>query len=101
MKNKPVKIEELVKAKRQEILEIAARHGAKKIRIFGSVARNEARPDSDVDFLVDLEPGRSLFDLGGLLMDLQDLLGCKVDVVTEKGLHRYIRQQVLNEAVPL
>src|SRR5689334_3903102 len=95
------KIEDLVKTKRQEILEIAARHGAKRIRIFGSVARNEARPDSDVDFLVDLEPGRSLFDLGGLLMDLQDLLGRKVDVVTEKGLHRYIRQRVLNEVVPL
>ncbi len=95
------KIEELVKAKREEILQIAARHGAKRVRIFGSVARNEAKPDSDVDFLVDMEPGRSLFDLGGLLMDLQDLLGRKVDVVTEKGLHRYIRQQVLREAVPL
>ena len=101
MKKRPAKIEELVKAKREEILQIAARHGAKRVRIFGSVARNEAKPDSDVDFLVDMEPGRSLFDLGGLLMDLQDLLGRKVDVVTEKGLHRYIRQQVLREAVPL
>jgi hypothetical protein len=101
MHEQPVKIEDLVKAKRKEILEMAARHGAKRIRIFGSVARREARPDSDVDFLVDLEPGRSLFDLGGLLMDLQDLLGRKVDVVTEKGLHRYIRDRVLKEAVPL
>src|SRR6266581_9154503 len=95
------KIEELVKAKREEILQIAARHGAKRVRIFGSVARNEAKPDSDVDFLVDMEPGRSLFDLGGLLMDLQDLLGCNVDVVTEKGLRERIRERVLKEVVPL
>ena len=95
------KIEELVKAKREEILQIAARHGAKRVRIFGSVARNEAKPDSDVDFLVDMETGRSLFDLGGMLMDLQDLLGRKVDVVTEKGLHWYVRDRVLKEAVPL
>jgi len=95
------KIEELVKAKREEILQIAARHGAKRVRIFGSVARNEAKPDSDVDFLVDMEPGRSLFDLCGLLMDFQDLFVCKVAAITEKGLHRYIRQQVLREAVPL
>jgi len=94
-------IEELVRAKREEILQIAARRGARNVRVFGSVARGEAGPESDVDVLVDLEPGRSLFDLGGLLMDLQDLLGCKVDVVTEKGLHWYIRDRVLKEAVPL
>jgi|SRR5712664_2879984 predicted nucleotidyltransferase len=97
----PVKIEELMKAKREEILQIAARHGAKKIRVFGSVARGEARADSDIDFLVDMEPGRSLFDLGGLLMDLQEVLGRKVDVVTEKGLRSRIRERVLREAVPL
>jgi predicted nucleotidyltransferase len=91
----------LLEAKRQDILRLAARHGANRIRIFGSVARGEAGPKSDVDFLVDLEPGRSLFDLGGLLMDLQDLLGCKVDVVTEKGLRPRIRDRVLREAVPL
>jgi predicted nucleotidyltransferase len=101
MEKDPVKIEVLVRAKRQEILEIGARHGAKRIRIFGSVARNEAKPDSDVDFLVDLEPGRSLFDLGGLLMDLQDLLGRKVDVATEKGLRPRIRERAIREAVPL
>jgi uncharacterized protein len=101
MEKDPVKIEALVRAKRQEILEIGARHGAKRIRIFGSVARNEAKPDSDVDFLVDLEPGRSLFDLGGLLMDLQDLLGRKVDVATEKGLRPRIRERAIREAVPL
>ena len=88
-------LDDLLKSYRQEILRIAAQYGAYNIRIFGSVARNEADSNSDVDFLVELEPGRSLFDLGGLLMDLQNLLGCPVDVVTEKGLKKRIRQQVL------
>ena len=87
--------------KREKILRIAAVHGASNVRIFGSVARGEAGPQSDLDVLVDLDPGRSLFDLGAFLMDLQDLLGCKVDVVTEKGLHWYVRARVLEEAVPL
>ena len=86
---------------RTAILRLAAQYGARNVRIFGSVARGEARPDSDVDVLVDLEPGRSLFDLGGLLMELQDLLGCRVDVVTEQGLRPRIRARVLREAVPL
>lgn len=94
-------LEELLGAKRHEILAAAARRGAANVRIFGSVARGEAGPESDVDVLVDLEPGRSLFDLGGLLMDLQDLLGCRVDVVTEAGLRPRIRQRVLREAVSL
>ena len=94
-------IEEVLKVKREEILRIAAQHGARNVRIFGSVARGEAKLDSDVDVLVDLEPGRSLLDLGGLLMDLRDLLGCNVDVVTEKGLRERIRDRVLREAVPL
>ncbi len=92
---------ERIRANREEILRIAARHGARNVRIFGSVARGEAGPESDVDVLVDLEPGRSLLDLGGLLIDLQDLLGCKVDVVTAKGLRERIRSRVLREAVPL
>ncbi len=99
--SKPIHMNELLGAKRQLILNIAARHGAKRIRVFGSVARGEARPDSDVDFLVDLEPGRSLFDLGGLLMDLQELLGRKVDVVTKDGLHWYVRDRVVKEAISL
>ncbi len=91
----------LIKEKRAEILRMAAEHGAYNVRIFGSVARGEADSESDVDFLVNMEAGRSLFDLGGLLMDLQDLLGCDVDVVTESGLRARIRQRVLDEARPL
>jgi predicted nucleotidyltransferase len=94
-------IEELLKERREEILQIAARYGAHNVRIFGSVARGEARPDSDVDFLVDMEPGRSLLDMGGLLMDLRDALGCNVDVVTERGLKRRIRDRIIKEAAPL
>ncbi len=86
---------------RNQILQIASRHGAYNVRIFGSVARQEADSMSDIDLLVDLEPGRSLLDLGGLLMDLQTLLGYPVDVVTLKGLKERIRPQVLREAIPL
>ena len=71
------------------------------MRIFGSVARGDAGPDSDLDLLVDMQPGKGLLDMGGLLMDLQDLLGCRVDVVTKKGLRDRIRERVLREAVPL
>jgi len=94
-------IEELLKAKRDEILRIAAEHGARQIRIFGSVVRGEADENSDIDLLVDLEPGKNLLDLGELQMDLQDLLDWKVDLVTEKGLRERIRKRVLEEAVPL
>jgi ferritin len=73
----------------------------RQISELAALARGEARPDSDIDFLVELEKGRSLLDLGGLLMDLQELLHCKVDVVTEKGLRARIRDRVLQEAVPL
>jgi hypothetical protein len=86
---------------RDAILKIAREYGATNVRIFGSVARGEAGTESDVDFLVDLEPGRSLLDLGGLLMDLQELLGCRVDVATAAGLRPAIRVTVLKEAVPL
>lgn len=92
---------ELLRRKRDEILQIAARHGAYNVRVFGSAARGDAGPESDVDLLVNLEPGRSLFDLGALLMDLQDLLGCEVDVVTETGLRSRIHDRVLSEARPL
>jgi predicted nucleotidyltransferase len=94
-------LNELLQEKREDILRIASKRGASNVRVFGSVARGEADSESDIDLLVDLEPGRSLFDLGGLLMDLQDLLGHKVDVVTERGLRERIREHVLREAVPL
>ncbi len=94
-------VEDLLVQKRSEILQIASRHGARNLRVFGSVSRGDADELSDIDFLVDLEPGRSLFDLGGLLYDLQNLLGLPVDVVTEQGLRPRIREQVLREAVPL
>lgn len=91
----------LLASQRQDILEIAARYGARNVHIFGSMARGDAGPDSDLDILVDMEPGRSMFDLGGLLYDLQAFLGVDVDVVTEKGLRPRIRERVLREAVPL
>ncbi|HEX6108753.1 MAG TPA: nucleotidyltransferase family protein [Ktedonobacteraceae bacterium] len=93
--------EELLSTKREEILRIAAKYGTYNVRIFGSVARGEADEKSDIDFLVNMESGRSLFDLGGLLSDLEDLLGCNVDVVTEDGLRDRIRSRVLNEAIAL
>lgn len=96
-----VGVNELLQAKREEILRIAAKHGAHNVRVFGSVARGEADETSDVDFLVEMEPGRSLLDLGGLLIDLEGLLGRPVDVVTERGLKPRIRPRVLNEAVAL
>jgi predicted nucleotidyltransferase len=91
----------LLKQKREQVLETAAHYGAYDVRVFGSVARGEANETSDIDLLVKLEPGRSLMDLGGLLYDLQKLLGTDVDVVTEKGLRPRIREQVLREAIPL
>ena len=94
-------IVENLQAKRAEILRVASAHGAAAVRVFGSVARGEAGPHSDVDLLVRMEPGRSLLDHVALWQELEDLLGCKVDVVSEKALHRLIRQQVLDEAVPL
>jgi len=89
---------ETLREKRAEILTISAKYGVHHIRVFGSVANNAADEHSDVDFLVELEEERSLLDLGGLLIDLEKLLGCKVDVVTNKGLHWYIRDKVLEEA---
>jgi uncharacterized protein len=92
---------ERVKNNRTEILRLAREHGARNVRLFGSIARGDATPESDVDILVELEPGRNLLDLSGLLLDLQDLLDCKVDVVTEKALYWYIRDKVLQEAISL
>jgi uncharacterized protein len=92
---------DLLKVKREEILQLARQYGAYNVRVFGSVARGEADEKSDIDLLVDMEPGRSLLDLIGFLMDLESLLGCKVDVVTVKGLRDRIRERVLKEAIAL
>lgn len=94
-------IHELLKAKRDDRLRIATAHGAHNVRAFGSVARGDAKPTSDVDFLVELEEGRSLLDHVALIQALEDLLGRKVDVVTDGAVHWYIRDRVLAEAVPL
>ncbi len=87
--------------RREEIIETARARGATRVRIFGSVARGDATEASDIDFLVDLDEDRGLFDLGGLLMDLQELLGHNVDVVTEAGLRARVSTRVLHDAVEL
>lgn len=92
---------ELLKQKNLEILQIAARYGAHNVRVFGSVARAQSDEQSDIDFLVEMEPGRSLFDLGGLQSELETALGRPVDVVTVKGLKARIRARVLLEAIPV
>ncbi|MHB8944491.1 MAG: nucleotidyltransferase family protein [Bellilinea sp.] len=91
----------VLKEKRRQILTLAKKYGARNVRVFGSVARGEERPNSDIDFLVELEPGRSLFDLGGLLYELQILLGVEVDVVTEKSLRPRMRDRVLRDAISI
>ena len=91
----------LLKVRRKEILEIASRNGAVNVRVFGSVARGDDRPDSDIDFLVNLESGISLLDLARLLRELNTLLNRPVDVVTEAGLRPRIKPQVLKEARPV
>lgn len=94
-------VAELLRDKREDILAIAGKHGACNVRVFGSAARGEAGPDSDVDLLVDVLPVHSAWFPGGLLIELEQLLGRKVDIVEPDGLHWYIRDKVLSEAVPL
>ena len=96
-----MKMDEVILPNREKILQIAEQYGARQVRVFGSVARRQDDAGSDLDFLVDMEPGRSLLDLGGLLVDLEKLLNAKVDVVTERGLKERIRDRVVNEAVLL
>lgn len=86
---------------RDEILRVVEARGARRVRVFGSVARGDSSETSDVDFLVGLDEQRSLFDLGGLLMDLRELLGCDVDVTTEAGLRPRVAERVLADAVDL
>lgn len=94
-------VDELLAAKRGEILQLAARRGARQVRVFGSVARGEAGPDSDIDLLVNVEPGRSLLDVVGLWQDLEALLGRRVDLLTDGGLSPYLRDRIYGEARPL
>lgn len=94
-------IAEIIQDKKEQILALAARHGASNIRVFGPVAHSTADQNCDIDFLVDLEKGRCLFDLGGLLMDLQQLFDRNVNVATEKDLHWFIKDRVLHEAKPI
>ena len=98
---KGVDLQQLLRTHREDILKIASRHGAYNVRIFGSAARGEARPDSDIDVLVEFEPGHSLLDRISLMRELEELLGQKVDVVTEQALHHYIRDEVLQQAISL
>jgi predicted nucleotidyltransferase len=86
---------------REEILRIAAKYGARNVRVFGSTARRTRTERSDVDILVDLEPGRSLLDQVGLKQELEDLLGRDVDVVVEGGISQYLEERILAEAEPL
>jgi len=92
---------ERIQQQKKNILAIARQHGIIRLRIFGSIIRGEETPQSDIDLLVELEPGRSMLDLGGALIRLQELLGRKVDIVTERGLHWYLKEKITQEAVPL
>ena len=94
-------IRQLLQSKRAQILKIAARHGARKVRVFGSVARGTARRNSDIDFLVEMEEGRSLLDHAALILDLERLLKRSVDVASERGLRRVVRTEVLKDAIAL
>lgn len=94
-------IQELLKSKRKEILDLTTKHGAKRVRLIGSVARGEETLESDIDFLVEMESGRSLLDHAALILDLEQLLGRKVDIASERGLRPRVRERVLKEAVPL
>ena len=101
MAGKISSLSQLIQQKRHTILAIATTYGVKSIKYFGSIGRNEAGPASDLDLLVEFEPGYTLLDLIAIKQDLEDLLGCPVDVVTEAALSPYIRQQVLAEAIRL
>lgn len=92
---------ELLQQKREDILRIAAKHGAYNIRVFGSVARGEAGPDSDIDLLIEKGPATTSWFPAGLVLDLEDLLGRRVEVVTERSLYPALRDRVLHDAIPL
>lgn len=94
-------VKELLESKKSEVMRLARIHGARDVRVFGSVARGDAGPDSDIDFLVDMESGRSLLDLVAFWQELEDLLGRKVDVLTDGGVSPYLKDQIYSEAISL
>jgi len=96
-----MKSRDLLRERREEILHVAAKHGARNVRVFGSIARGDDDEQSDIDLLVEFESGRSLLDHAALWLELQELLGCKVDVVSDRGIKPRMRDRVLREAVPL
>jgi predicted nucleotidyltransferase len=101
MRRQAIRMNNVLTEKRADITQIARAHGGRHVRVFGSMARGDSRPNSDIDLLLDLEPGRSLLDLIAIKQDLEDLLGRKVDVVTEAAVSPYLRETILREAVPL
>jgi len=101
MENHSMKINERLQQKREEVPKLAHQHGASRVRVFGSVAKGEDTEDSDLDLLVEMEPERSLLDIVAIKQNLEDLLGCRVHVVTEAAVSPYLRERVLNEAVHL
>jgi predicted nucleotidyltransferase len=96
-----VTLSDLARTRREEIIRLAARHGARNVRVFGSVARGDDSASSDIGLLVELDPDRTLMDLGGLLMELQTLLCVRVDVATEEMLRPKVRTRALADAIPL
>ena len=94
-------LDQIIREKRKAVIATAAKHGARNPRIFGSAAKGESGPESDIDLLVKMEEGRSLLDVSALIIELQDLLGVKVDVVSEDGLYWLLRRRILKEAKPL
>ena len=98
---KPAPTLDELRRRREQILALADAHGARNVRVFGSIARGQATPESDLDLVVDFDVGRSLLDHGELIMDLEEALGCRVDVVSSRGLRERFRERVLADAVPL
>jgi hypothetical protein len=100
VKTKPLTLDDL-RARRHDILEIATRYGVSNVRVFGSVARGDARPDSDVDLLVDLPSHYTLLKLSGLVRSLQETIGCRVEVASAAHLRDEMRETILGDAQPL
>ncbi len=96
-----MRLDALLQKKRNDVIALAAKHGAQNVRVFGSVARGESSPESDIDFLVKMEENRSPLDLSALVLDLRELLGVKVDVVSEDGIYWLLRRRILKESKPL